>query len=208
MATITNTDLTIRSHFGEEKFSGVVGVQPNVAYCTDPLLLTYINGLLTGQYILHDGMLRSISDGSKSVVKSTTTKQGEVLAIKQDTGTITMDEAQYKVSYFAGHSVYYALAQYTNSCGGCADLCNFLWDVINTDTTISQIYAKQKRPMSINESISAAMRLKFPKLVVTVGADVEEDESTDVIQGCDTETVELTSDTQIDQLDLSEVEFS
>jgi hypothetical protein len=226
MATLSKTDLSISGNFGSEKFSGVVGIKADVGYCTEPLLLSYINGRLTGQFTAHDGILRSLSDGSKSAVETTTTKQKETLVIKHDATPITLKDGNYNISYFPGHDIYYAAAQYSGRCGSCADLCNYGWVVGATDTDIGKLASKQKMPMTVAQMIAEVMAAKYP---VSVGATAVKsgnsstDESSnekekslfdsyqglnEVTSGCADDSVKSDSASEIGQLDLADIEFS
>jgi hypothetical protein len=226
MATLSKTDLSIVGNFGSEKFSGVVGIKADVGYCTEPLLLSYINGRLTGQFTAHDGILRSLSDGSKSTVETTTTKQKETLVIKHDATPITLKDGNYNISYFPGHDIYYAAAQYSGRCGSCADLCNYGWVVGASDSDIGKLASKQKMPMTVAQMVAEVMAAKYP---VSVGATAVKSASSstdepfndkekslfdsyqglnEVTSGCADDSVKSDSTSEIGQLDLADIEFS
>ena len=218
MAVITKTEFIIDGHFGKENFTGVVGILPDVPYCTDPLLLTYINGLLTGQFIPNKRIIRLISDGDKFKSETTTTLQKETLVIKHDTGSITLKDGKYKVTYFPRHDIYYASAQYGGNCGGCQDLCSYGWEVGVGDDSISKLYNRQITPLTTMDIIKNAFPQTFTTISGTASGTGKTDDPIDVdritIQGvehdgsdCIDDPHVLDTTTQVDILDLTEVEF-
>lgn len=146
LVNIPNTDVAISHSFGKERFTGVIGIKAAQENCpNDILLLTYIDGKLTGQFMPHVRTLRSLTNAEDLIEITQDTIGGQKLIFTFDSGPINIESGKYNIQYFPSHDVYYAAAQYTALNGGCSCVgdCNYIWLVESDTMSLESLYTGQ-----------------------------------------------------------------
>lgn len=150
---INSTSLSVTMPYGTVNYSGTIALRPLSAACGScdgVLIVEFDTGIQTGAYWVNG---RSI------------------IALEN----VQLQQRKYLVSYFAGKNLYWAAAQFANTCGscGCSD-CEYIWDVSATSDTWESLASTESNVPGYEEAIPLAFQAsQLPSSSVPCDDDIE-----------------------------------